>query len=173
MGRSWNWPDLRSQIYKFRDISFVDTVTLTNSWKFHIDRSTALALVQAQTFWREGHFTWPGDLTLGRPGLIFAHNMQNWCGNQYAKTGGATRWRFSDICEKPEGRRKEGWKGRLKITASGRLKTTSDSRTWLTTTSSGSSNKVFSSSKSASAWNSTAHGQQQDAQAADPSLSCK
>ena len=39
MVRSQNWPDLRSPKSKFRDINFVGTDALINSWKFHIDTS--------------------------------------------------------------------------------------------------------------------------------------
>ena len=64
MGRSWNWPDLRSQISKIRDIHFVDTIALINSWNFYIDHSTVVALVQVQTFGEVGSLkvTWWPDL---------------------------------------------------------------------------------------------------------------
>ena len=44
MGRSWNWPDLRSQIYKIRDIHFEDVYTLLPSCEYHTVSSIGVAL---------------------------------------------------------------------------------------------------------------------------------
>ena len=52
MGRSRNWPDLRSPISKFRDIQIAHTGTLTKAWREEIDRSKTLALAWLQTFLR-------------------------------------------------------------------------------------------------------------------------
>ena len=63
MGKLQNWPDLRSQVYKFQDISFVDSITLINRWKFWSDRPTGVASVRVWLFFRLGHnLTWWPDL---------------------------------------------------------------------------------------------------------------
>ena len=50
MKGSQSWPDLRSQIYKFWDISFIDTVTNIYRWKFKCDWSFGVAMTSFQTF---------------------------------------------------------------------------------------------------------------------------
>ena len=71
MGRSWNWPDLRSQISKIQNIHFVGSVTLTNFWEFHINHFIVVALAWVQTFPEVGLFdlTWWPDLRW--PGVNF------------------------------------------------------------------------------------------------------
>ena len=103
MERSQNWPDLRSPIWKFRDIRFIDTGTDINRWKFQSDRSFGVGMTNIQSFLRWGHLTWPGDLTLSDLGLKFSQSVRKRCMNSYAKNGGAPRRRFPAICEKPEG----------------------------------------------------------------------
>ena len=99
MGRSWNWPDLRSQISKIPNIHFVGGVTLTNFWEFHINHFIVVALAWVQTFPEVGLF----DLTLDDLGLIFAHNVRNRCQIRCAKFGGAARRRFSLTRKKLKG----------------------------------------------------------------------
>ena len=59
MGRSEKWPDLRSPIWKFRDIRFDDVHTLLPSCEFQTVPFTDVALAHSQsweiTLW--GHFT--------------------------------------------------------------------------------------------------------------------
>ena len=71
MGRSWNWPDLRSQKSKIQDIRFVGRVTLTDVWEFHMNRFIVVALAWVQTFSEVGLFdlTWWPDLRW--PGVGF------------------------------------------------------------------------------------------------------
>ena len=64
MERSQNWPDLRSQISKIRDIHFIHTVTHINRWKFQSDRSVGVAIASLWTFSevRSLDVTWWPDL---------------------------------------------------------------------------------------------------------------
>ena len=64
MGRSQNWPDLRSPTSKIRDIHFVHLVTLSNCWKFQSDRTTLVARARVWTFSEVGslNLTWWPDL---------------------------------------------------------------------------------------------------------------
>ena len=64
MGRSRKWPDPRSSISKFRDIRFVGTGALRQSWKFHTDHSITVAVGESQTFLEVGllDLTWWPDL---------------------------------------------------------------------------------------------------------------
>ena len=62
MQMSSDWPDLRSQIYKFWDIKIAHTGTLTKTWREEIDQSKALALACLQTFRSTNRLWWP-DLT--------------------------------------------------------------------------------------------------------------
>ena len=47
MVRSQKWPDLRPPRSKFRELRFVGTDAIMNSWKFHID--TLKTVVTAQS----------------------------------------------------------------------------------------------------------------------------
>ena len=68
MGRSWKWPDLRSTVWKIRDIRFVDIDALTTSCKFDKVFSNTLDVTGPQTLklalWGEVTYyslvTWPG-----------------------------------------------------------------------------------------------------------------
>ena len=51
---------------------------------------------------RSLNVTWRRDLWCHRV-IVFFGNVSNCCLNSYGKFGGATRRRFSAICEKPEG----------------------------------------------------------------------
>ena len=86
MGMSQNSSDLRSQISKFRDIRFVGPLTLITYMKLQSDRSKGVARARVWIFWRLGHWTWPGDLTLGDLGLKFSHDVrkiyQNSCAEE-------------------------------------------------------------------------------------------
>ena len=64
MERSQNWPDFRSQISKFWDIHFIDTVVCSNRWKFQGNCSVGVALTNIQTFYevRSLDVTWWPDL---------------------------------------------------------------------------------------------------------------
>ena len=64
MGRSQNWPDLRSSISKFWDIHFVHAIALSNRWKFQSDRSLGVAMTDIETFYevRSLQVTWWPDL---------------------------------------------------------------------------------------------------------------
>ena len=80
MGRSRNWPDLRSGISKFRDIRFVGIITLINRWKFEIDRAWVVAVAQVEIFWnmRSLDLTWWPDLEW--PGAeIFTQCVKRMC----------------------------------------------------------------------------------------------
>ena len=46
-----NWPDPRSQISKFWDIHFIETVTCINRWQFQGNDSVGVALTSIQTFY--------------------------------------------------------------------------------------------------------------------------
>ena len=67
MGRSWKWHDLRSIVWKIRDIRFVDIDALTTSCKFDKVFSNTLDVTGPQTLklalWGEVTFcslvTWP------------------------------------------------------------------------------------------------------------------
>ena len=97
MGRSQNWPDLRSPISKFFDIHFIDTVACSNRWGFQGNRSVGVALTNIQTFFmRWGHLTWPGDLTLRDLCLKFSHVRKIYM-IRCAKNGGTARCRFLTI----------------------------------------------------------------------------
>ena len=50
MERSQIWPDLGSRISNFRDISFIDTGTNINRWKFQCDQAIGVAMTNIQTF---------------------------------------------------------------------------------------------------------------------------
>ena len=107
MGRSRNWHDLRSPIYKIRNIQIVDTHALTVHCEFQRVRITGVSLARCQTSknatWGQVTYcdlvTWP----LGSSGRRFFRNVSNCWLNSYGKFGGATRRRFFAICEKPEG----------------------------------------------------------------------
>ena len=60
MGRPYNWTDFRSPKCKFRDISFVDTDTLINPWKFHVDPLRTVVTALSQIYLKAGSFdlTW-------------------------------------------------------------------------------------------------------------------
>ena len=68
MGWSWKWPDLRSTVWKIRDIQFVDTDAPTSFWKFDKVLSNTLDVTRPQTFCEVGSFDlawwpdlrWPG-----------------------------------------------------------------------------------------------------------------
>ena len=64
MEKLQNCPDLRSPIYKFRDVNFIDTVTHNNCWKCQGDRSVGVAMTIFQTFSevRSLDVTWCPDL---------------------------------------------------------------------------------------------------------------
>ena len=107
MGRSRNWHDLRSPIYKIRNIKIVDTDALTVHCEFQRVRITGVPLARCQTSknatWGQVTYcdlvTWP----LGSSGRRFFRNVSNCWLNNYGKFGGATRRRFFAICEKPYG----------------------------------------------------------------------
>ena len=81
LGRSQNWPDHRSPISKFWEILFERPVALINRWGFQSDR-----LGHVFEFFRSsGHWTWPGDLTLGDLG----YNFHSRCGKDAWKCGSA------------------------------------------------------------------------------------
>ena len=54
MGRSRNWPDLRSPIWKIRDIRFVSFDCLMNLWKFENIWLRTLGVARSQTFLEVG-----------------------------------------------------------------------------------------------------------------------
>ena len=103
MGRSQNWPDLKSPKSIIKDMHFVATNNLMISWKFHIDCSKPVAPVASQTFLEVGsldltwwpNLRWPGDNFLG-------NEWKGWL-IRYAKNGGAARRCFYAMLEKPEG----------------------------------------------------------------------
>ena len=107
MGRSRNWPDLRSQISKIRNIQIVDTYVLTIHCEFQRVRITGVRLARCQTLkkrnLRSGHLMWAGGVTFGVIGLPFFGNVSNCWLNSNGKFGGATRRRFFAICEKSKG----------------------------------------------------------------------
>ena len=104
MGRSQNWPDLRSPRSKIRDIRFVAIDVLMISWKLYIDRPRTVFTVASQIFsGGRVRLTWPGDLTWGDPGIKFSEMVRNWWLIRYAKNGGTKRRRFFAIREKPHG----------------------------------------------------------------------
>ena len=102
MVRSWNWPDLWSQISNIRDKKVVDIYDLMKRWKLETNRINSVATAQPQSQ-NLIFFTSPGDLTFGDLGLKFLHNVSYTIINRYSKIGGAARRRFSTIRKKPEG----------------------------------------------------------------------
>ena len=71
MLNSQHWLDLGSPKQKFYDMRFVGTDAIIKSWKFHTDPLKALATVQVQYFWTEGHLNCYGDLTWPDPIIFF------------------------------------------------------------------------------------------------------
>ena len=65
MGRSQNWPDLRSPISKIRDINFVGTDELIIFWKFHNFPWNIVAVARLESYFVVGSLdlTWWPDLT--------------------------------------------------------------------------------------------------------------
>ena len=62
IGRSQNWPDIRSNMYKIQDIHFVDHVTLNNLCKFYSDRSIDVSRGRVLFYSQVGSLdlvTWP------------------------------------------------------------------------------------------------------------------
>ena len=102
MKRSQNWSDLRSPISKFRDKTFIDTVTDINFWKLQGDRSFGGAMRNIQTFfWCE--VTWRDLVTW--PWVTWIWKLNKVCGKDVrrgvSKNGGRKRRCFWNICEKP------------------------------------------------------------------------
>ena len=115
MGRAQNWPDLRSPTWKFRDIRFVGTDTLSlsylyliNPWKFHVDLLRTVVTVQSQMFLRLSHLNWPGDLACHDPRLKFSGKVRKECMKKLAKNGGAAAAVFFRYPRKT-------WSGRLDV----------------------------------------------------------
>ena len=79
MVRSQNLPDLRSPKSRFRDIRFICTNALINSWKFYIANLKNVVTRQCLIFLRYDHLTWSGDLTWDDLGLKFSGRVRNWC----------------------------------------------------------------------------------------------
>ena len=92
MGRSQNWPDLRSQISKFRDIRIVGTNELLKSWKFQNILSTTMAVAVPQSFLevRSLRLTWWPDLRWPES-KIFGEGAERMPGKVYQKTAGGVQ----------------------------------------------------------------------------------
>ena len=103
MGRSWNWPDLRSQKSKIQDIRFVGRVTLTEVWEFHMNRFIVVALAWVQTFSEVGLFdlTWWPDLRW--PGVDFCTQYAEQMPDKVCQIWRRCAPPFFAIAKKPEG----------------------------------------------------------------------
>ena len=106
MERPQNRPDLRSPKSKFRDIRFVGTDALINSWKVHVDFLKTIVTVKSLIFFEVGSL----DLTWDDLGLQFSGRVRNWCMRSYAKTS----WCGQNApTPQPPGRRLRLWLGQL------------------------------------------------------------
>ena len=117
VGRSWNWPDLRSLISEIRTIKVIGFII--QFWKFENIWSKPVTVVRVQTclgfcfavpilyveyfVCRSGHVTRPGDLTWHDLGKLFYAMLEidvQIC--RHANLNQATRRRFLVFCEKPD-----------------------------------------------------------------------
>ena len=80
MGRSRNWPDLRSPIYKKSEIYKLYVFgSIPNPESFKYFFQLLWPWRDCKVFQRWGSLTWPGDLTLGDLDLKFSGKLRYSC----------------------------------------------------------------------------------------------